>query len=140
MAARQVIAHQRRRARSTITYVNAYRREYFCDLETLSDRALIAKYRLPREEIQRLVEVVAPHIRRPTRRNFALSPEVQLLAALHFYACGSFLETVGDGTALSKASVSRSVAAVTPILLCHAVQHHFRMPTTREAVHKMGAP
>ncbi|XP_061564125.1 putative nuclease HARBI1 [Cololabis saira] len=58
--------------------------------------------------------------------NFALSPEVQLLAALHFSAVGSFLEVVGDGTGLSKASVSQSVAAVTPILL----------PTTREEIHQ----
>ena len=134
MAARHFILawHNRRchRARSHITYVNAFSRENFSHLDTLSDRALIKKYRLPRAEILRLVEVVAPHIRRPTRRNFALSPEVQLLAALRFYASGSFFETVGDGTALSKASVSRCVAAVTPVLLRH-VRRHIHLPTTR---------
>ena len=49
-------------------------------------------------EIQRLVTLVSPHIQRATRCNFALSPEVQLLAALRFHAVGSFLEVVGDGT------------------------------------------
>ncbi|XP_061563892.1 putative nuclease HARBI1 [Cololabis saira] len=77
--------------------------------------------------------MVSPHIRRATRCNFALSPEVQLLAALRFYAVGSFLEVVGDGTGLSKASVSRSVAAVTSILLHHA-RAHIQLPTTREEI------
>ncbi|XP_046901702.1 putative nuclease HARBI1 [Hypomesus transpacificus] len=74
-------------------------------------------------EIQRLVTLVSPHIRRATRCNFALIPEVQLLALLRFYAVGSFLDVVGDGTILSKALVSRGVAAVTPILLRHAPTH-----------------
>ena len=72
----------------------------------LSDQAVQAKHRLPHAEIQQLITLVSPHIQRATHCNFALSPEVQLLAALHFYAVGSFLEVVGDGTDLSKASVS----------------------------------
>ena len=102
----------------------------------LSDRAVQMRYRLPRAEIQRLINLVSPHIRRATRCNFALSPEVQCLAALRFYAVGSFLEVVGDGTGLSKASVSRSVAAVTPILL-RLARAHIRMPTTREEVRQV---
>ena len=90
-------------------------------LDVLSDRAVQAKYWLPRAEIQRLITLVSPHIQRATYGNFALSPEVQLLAALPFFAVGSFLEVVGHGTSLSKASVSRSMAAVT----------HIKMPTTR---------
>ena len=103
---------QRRRARSTMVYINAYVCQHFSPLNVLSDLAVQSKYRLPRAEIQRLVMLVSPHIQRATRSNFVLSPEVQLLAALCFYAVGSFLEVVGDGTGLSKASVSRSVAAV----------------------------
>ncbi|XP_061074813.1 putative nuclease HARBI1 [Conger conger] len=61
-------------------------------------------YRLPHSAIQHLIQLVVPQIRRATRRNYALSPEVQLLAALRFYAVGSFQEVVGDGTGLSKAS------------------------------------
>ena len=118
-----------RRARSQTVYINAYASQHFSPLDVLSDRAVQAKYWLPRAEIQQLITLVSPHIQRATRCNFALSPEVQLLAALSFYAVGSFLEVVGDGTSLSKASVSRSVAAVTPILLPHA-RTHIKMPTT----------
>ena len=103
---------QRRRARSQMVYINAYVRQHFSPLNVLSDRVVQSKYRLPRVEIQRLVMLVSPHIQRATRCNFALSPEVQLLATLRFYAVGSFLEVVGDGTGIGKASVSRSVAAV----------------------------
>ena len=121
---------QRRRARSQMVCINAYVRQHFSPLNMLSDLAVQSKYRLPRVEIQRLITLVSPYIQRATCCNFALSPEVQLLAALRFFAVGSFLEVVGDGTGLSKSSVSRSVAAVTPILLRHA-RTHIRMPTTR---------
>ena len=64
----------------------------------LSDRAVQAKYWLPRAAIQWLITLVSPHIQRATCYNFALSPEMQLLAALRFYAVGSFLVVVGHGT------------------------------------------
>ncbi|MEL6804794.1 MAG: hypothetical protein AAFO91_13540, partial [Bacteroidota bacterium] len=138
MAARQFIltANHRRRVRPQLRTINAFRRQNWSDLDVLSDRALQAKYRLPRMEIERLLRVVSPHIRRPTRRNFALSPKVQLLATLRFYASGSFQEVVGDATGLSKASVSRCVAAVTPVLVRHA-RNHIKMPSTREEVREV---
>ena len=43
---------------------------------------------------------------------------------------------MGDGTALSKASVSRCVAAVTPVLLRH-VRRHIHLPTTAEEVREV---
>ena len=137
MAARNFVHRDGlRRVRSQTTYVNAFRRQHFSDLAILTDRALQAKYRLPRAEIQRLLQVVAPHIRRPTRRNFALSPAVQLLTALRFYAVGSFQDVVGEGRAVSQASVSRCVAAVTRILARHA-RHHIQMPSTQQAVREV---
>lgn len=104
MAARQHIVrarNQRRRAQRQTLEINAFVREHFSPLDVLSDRAVQMRYRLPRAEIQRLIQLVAPLIQRATRRNFALSQDVQLLAALRFYAVGSFLEVVGDGTGLS---------------------------------------
>ena len=94
---------QRRCTRSPIVYINAYVRQHFSPLNVLSDRAVQSKYRIPCVEIQCLVTLVSPHVLRATRCNFALSPEVQLLAVLSFYAVGRFLEVVEDGTGLSKA-------------------------------------
>lgn len=136
MAALQRIValnQRRRRSRSRLVYVNHFIRTNFKPLDVLSDTAIVAKYRLPRVEILKLLEIVSPHISRATRCNFALSPEVQLLAALRFYAVGSFLEVVGDGNGLSKASVSRSVEAMTNILVRHA-QAHIKIPARREGI------
>ncbi|KAL2080618.1 hypothetical protein ACEWY4_024411 [Coilia grayii] len=121
MAARQRIVelNDRRRhgRRSQTVYVNAFIRSTFSPLDVLSDEALIRKYRLNREVIQELCALVQPHLVRATRRNFALSPTVQLLAALRFYASGSFFEVLGDGLGLSRSSISRAVTAVTQVLL-----------------------
>ncbi|XP_062375192.1 putative nuclease HARBI1 [Sardina pilchardus] len=107
----------RRRRRSEVVYVNAYIRTTFSPLDVLSDGAILRKYRLSRGQIEELGTFTQRHLERATRRNFALSPRVQLLAALRFHATGSFLEVLGDGLGLSKASVSRAVTAVTQVLL-----------------------
>ena len=59
----------------------------------------------------------ARNLRRATRRSFALTPKAQFLAALRFYATGSFLQVVGNGQDLSKASVSRWVQEASPRFL-----------------------
>ena len=92
--------------RSRTVYVNAFIRSTFSPLDVLSDEALICKYRLNREVIQELCALVQPQFVRTTRHNFALSPTVQLLAALRFYASGSFFEVLGDGLGLSRSSIS----------------------------------
>ena len=115
--------------RSQMVYINANVRQHFSPPNVLSDRAAQSKYRLPHVEIQRLVTLVSPHIQRATRCNFA-QPGGAAPGRAAFYAVWSFLEVVGDGTGLSKASVSRSVAAVTPILLRYA-RTQIRIPTTR---------
>ncbi|XP_041924201.1 putative nuclease HARBI1 [Alosa sapidissima] len=97
-----------------------------------SDAAIIRKYRLPRDTIRQLIDSLGPQLQRPTGCTFALTPTVQVLAALRFYATGSFMEVVGDGLGLSKASVSRAVTAVTPLLLQHVQSITF--PTTAEDI------
>ena len=77
-----------------------------------------------------LLNLVEADLQRPTRRSYALTPAAQLLAALRFYATGSFLEVIGDGHGLSKASVSRSVEVVTSALLRH-IPDHIQFPTAR---------
>ncbi|KAL2095531.1 hypothetical protein ACEWY4_007679 [Coilia grayii] len=84
-----------------------------------------------RQAILQLLEVIGGDLRRPTRRSYALSPQTQLLAALRFYATGSFLQVVGDGHGLCKASVCRSVEVVTAALL-RQVPAHIHFSDTRE--------
>ena len=53
--------------------------------------------------------------RRKERSN-ALTPEEQTLAAIWFYATGSFQQVIGDIVGFSQPSVSRSVKRVSPAL------------------------
>ena len=76
-----------------------------------------------------LLNHIEADLQRLTRRSFALTPAT-LLAVLRFYSTGSFLEVIVDGHGLSKASVSRSVQAVTTALLWH-IPDHIEIPTTR---------
>lgn len=127
MAALQRILQleHRRRHRSQSVYINAYIRTilhftfylHFTPLDSLSDDAILRKFCLPRTKILELFQIVKPHLQRATRRNYALSPRVQLLATLCYFAVGSFMEVVGDGLGLSKSSVSKTVKTVTPLLL-----------------------
>ncbi|XP_062384609.1 putative nuclease HARBI1 [Sardina pilchardus] len=134
MAALQRILelNHRRRRRSRVYDTNAHLRRHFFLLDIYSDAAIIGKYRLLGATIRQLIDNLGPQLQRPTGRTFALSPTVQVLTALRFYATGSFMEVVGDSLGLSKASVSRAVAAVTPLLLQHVQSISF--PTTADEI------
>ncbi|KAL2090743.1 hypothetical protein ACEWY4_013006 [Coilia grayii] len=135
LCARQRNEQRRRerqgRPRSRLVEINAALRDNLAPLDVYTDAAIEEWYRLPRQAILQLLEVVGGDLRRPTRRSYALSPQTQLLAALRFYATGSFLQVVGDGHGLCKVSVCRSVEAVTAALL-RQVPAHIRFPDTRE--------
>ncbi|XP_058603967.1 putative nuclease HARBI1 [Onychostoma macrolepis] len=103
------------------------------DYDMLDDMAVIDRCRLPRGEIVQLLNVIGPQLMHATRRNFALSPDVQLVAALRYDATGSFLQVLGDELGLSKASVSRAVQAVTYALLPPSAEH-IQFPATRQAM------
>ena len=120
-----------RRPRSRLVAINGRIRDNFDPLEVYTDAAVIQRYRLPREAIRQLLGAIRQDLRRATRRSFALTPQVQLLAALRFYATGSFLQVVGDGQGLCKASVCRSVQAVTYSLL-RLVPRHVRFHSRDE--------
>ena len=122
---------RQRHPRSDLVRLNATLRANNNPMEVFNDRAIIERYRLPREAIRQLLEATGEDLRRSTRRSFALTAETQLLAALRFFATGSFLQVVGDGHGLCKASVSRSVQAVTDCLL-RLVPEHLTFPTREE--------
>lgn len=115
-----VLNQRRRRPWSRLVHVNFFIRQNLSPFDILPDVAILKKIRLPRQLIMELLDLLRPALARLTRRNFALSPEVQLLAALRFFATGSFIEVVGEGYGLSKTSVWRCVHTVTNALLRHA--------------------
>ena len=87
------------------------------DLDELTDEELRSSYRFGRESIKFLVEILKDDLQRQTRRNHALSPTLQVLVALHFFASGSFLQIIGDTVGLPKSTVSRIVTDVSKALV-----------------------
>uniref|UniRef100_A0A672LUB4 Putative nuclease HARBI1 n=1 Tax=Sinocyclocheilus grahami TaxID=75366 RepID=A0A672LUB4_SINGR len=131
-----VLNQRRRRPRSRLVHVNIFILQNLSPFDILPDMAILQKCRLPRQLIMELLDLLRPALARLTRRNFALSPEVQLLAALRFFATGSFIEVVGEGYGLSKTSVWRCVHTVTNALLRHAGDY-IRLPATRQEVQEV---
>ncbi|XP_062849642.1 putative nuclease HARBI1 [Trichomycterus rosablanca] len=131
---RHHLRRRRRNPRDRVVRLNAAHRLNINPLH-LSDDVLCDRYRLSRGEIMTLLGLVQEELTRTTRRNFALSPTIQLLTALRFYATGGFSQTLGDGHRLSKAAVSKCVHAVTKALLRHAPTY-ITFPQTRDALHE----
>ncbi|XP_059911618.1 putative nuclease HARBI1 [Gadus macrocephalus] len=92
------------------------------DLDSVSDQYLLTTFGFPREFILYLVELLRGVLCRRTQRSRAISPEVQILAALGFYTSGSFQTSMGDAIGISQASMSRCVTNVTRALVKKAPQ------------------
>ncbi|XP_061841157.1 putative nuclease HARBI1 [Nerophis lumbriciformis] len=92
------------------------------NLDLVSDEFLLAQFGFPRHFILYLVELLKECLCRPTQRSRAISPEVQILAALGFYTSGSFQTSMGDTIGISQASMSRCVSNVTSALVEKASQ------------------
>ncbi|XP_071772860.1 putative nuclease HARBI1 [Centroberyx gerrardi] len=104
------------------------------DLDSVSDHFLLTTFGFPREFILYLVELLRDVLCRRTQRSRAISPEVQVLAALGFYTSGSFQTSMGDAIGISQASMSRCVTNVTKALVEKAAQFitFTRDPTSKE--------
>ena len=91
--------------------------------ENLSENAVKSRFRFGRDSINNLADLLSDDLARNTARNHALSPLVQVLVALRFFASGSFLEVIGDTFGLPKSTVSRCITAVSQALVRR--QHMF---------------
>ena len=97
-------------------------------LDSLDDEELISRYRLNRQCITDLCELLAGDLQRCTGRSASLSVATQILVALRYFATGSFQGVDGDLHGVSQSSVSRSISAVAKALNRHASQF-IRFPT-----------
>ena len=76
------------------------------------DDFLWERYRFSRPSIVFLCSLLEPHIQKKTHRSQALTTVQSVCIALRFFACGTFLYSVGDAERLSKATVCREIRAV----------------------------
>lgn len=84
-----------------------------------TDEQIASRYRFTKSSIMQLVKLIHKDIEHQTKRSKSLSPLMQLLLALRFYATGSFEEVVGDIVKVHKSTVCRVLRRVTDALLKH---------------------
>lgn len=91
-------------------------RERF-SIENMTEEEIRRRYRFGKDSIKQIVDLLDPIIGPKTKRSQALSTELQLLVSLRYYACGGFLEVVGDTVGVDKTTVSRVVRKVSQALV-----------------------
>ena len=80
-------------------------------LATLTDKDIISKYRLSRDAIEFLIDILNDQLTPKTKRSHAIPTNIQVLASLYYLANGSMQSVVGDCRDLniSQPSISRYV-------------------------------
>lgn len=101
------IAHRRAIRRERIF------RDRVHPLDLYDDIQLYQRYRFDRQTLLELIDLVRDDLQSGTYRNQALPPELKILAALRFYASGSFQQVTGDTVHISQPSMSRIITEVT---------------------------
>ena len=114
---------------------------------TLPDHVLVRQYRLPRQAIMYLADILREVLQRRTNRSTPLPVTLQIMVALRFFASGSFQNVLGGTVGVSQSSVSRVVSSVSRAISRRA-RHFIRFPsdaeeqirTKREFFEKAGFP
>ncbi|XP_052253279.1 putative nuclease HARBI1 [Dreissena polymorpha] len=79
----------------------------------LMDDEVRRRLRFSTDNIDRLVGLLKPTLRRRTRQNQALTIRQRIMLTLRFLASGAFLQIIGDTFGVDIATVSRVVTDVT---------------------------
>lgn len=113
-------------------------------LDAYNDTEIVARYRLSRQLIMALYDLIGPNIEPETHRSHAIPGMLKIFVALRYYASGSFQNVMGDGTGIHKSSVCRIIADVTNEL-CRVRNTFITFPQnaqdimqTKEAFHDIG--
>ena len=106
-------------------------RERFYPLNEYDDVELYARFRFRRADIVEIVDLIRDDLV-ADRRQYTLSPEMQVLVALRFYASGSFQNVLGDTVHVHKSTVSRIIHRVS-VALCRHARDFIHLPPQAEA-------
>ena len=101
-----------------------------CDLR---DDEIYQSTRFSRLAVEKLCLKLGNELRHPTARSHAIPVDTQVLAALQFYASGSFQWVVGRSCGLSQSSVSLAIEQVTSALVRLAPEY-IRFPTDQHSL------
>ncbi|XP_052271372.1 uncharacterized protein LOC127872081 [Dreissena polymorpha] len=83
-------------------------RKGFSDLR---DAEILSRYRLDRQSIYRLVDLLRDDLQKPTRRSKSIPVLTQVLVSLRYLAKGDFLSEVADLHGISRSSACNIIAA-----------------------------
>lgn len=100
------------------------------------DNEFEMRFRLPRDMVDKLVEKIEHKIQFPEFRNNPISPRLQVLITLRYYATGAFQIVIADLFGVSQKSVSRIIENVSSAIAALAAQE-VRFPDTREEMTAM---
>ena len=104
-------------------------------LDEYDDTEIRKRYRLSRELIQELYDLIGRELEPRTRRNKAIPAINQICCALRYYATGTFQSVIGDSLGIHRSSVSLIVTRVTNAI-CRLMNRYITFPLTREEQQK----
>ncbi len=99
----------------------------------LPDRVLWVHTHLSRRTFLRLLNLIQPHLTRPTARAGALPPSTQLFVALKFYASGCFQLDAGYASGIHQTAAGKSIHAVSAALAAR-VDTFIKFPSTPQEI------
>ncbi|KAB0790733.1 hypothetical protein PPYR_15682 [Photinus pyralis] len=98
-----------------------------------SDQEFTMRFRLQKESVLFLLELIEGQLATISNRNKAITPMNQLLLTLRLYATGNMLIAVGDFSGVHKSTACRIVKKVTAAI-CTLSENYIRMPNTEEEI------
>ena len=101
-------------------------------MEIYNDDTVFKKFRFHCYAIPELTASVEDELAFVVPRQGALTPVLQVLLTLWFYATGTFQDVIGELIGVSQVTTSRTVTRVTDVLVRHESEW-VKMPTWREA-------
>ena len=99
--------------------------------EAFNDEKLFRKFRFRRQDIIAITDDIERDINIASRSG-SLSPLLQVLVTLRYYASGSFLDVCGELIGIDQSTVSRTVIQITEAFL-RQVPNHVRLPNRCQA-------
>ena len=102
-------------------------------LDMYDDEEIRRRYRLTRQLIMSLHDIIGPGLEPDTNRNHAVPAILQLFTALRYYATGTFQNVVGDNSGIHRSTVSRIITRVT-VAICTLQHRYIKFPRTREDI------
>ncbi len=105
-------------------------------LEMFEDEEFRQRFRFSKPTFQYICGLIREDLEKLTKRNYALSPELQLLCALRFFATGDKLRTIGDTFGIHISSVSRIISTVSLALMRH-LDRFVNFPTEEEHLQEL---